>query len=198
MNDTSGRMCGKQFATYDHDSRSWKMWPATGLWGSIEFSETWPRTGSMRSGRVFERPTLVPHITANGCSSLSMLPTPVAQPSGNSPEAHLRKKPGRTQVTDLAILVENGLIATGGRVLPTPRTTDAGNSMTAPSAMRHVAQGFGSLPEVIGAKLLPTPKTSDAVRGDCQSERSRRSPSLISIAGLIGVPTLPLFDVGNA
>lgn len=50
-----------------------------------------------------------------------LLPTPVAQPSGNSPEEHLRKKPGRTVVTDLAILTENGLLPTGGR-MPPPST----------------------------------------------------------------------------
>lgn len=48
-----------------------------------------------------------------------LLPTPVAQPSGNTPEDHLRKKPGRERVTDLAILTENGLIETGGKLLPT-------------------------------------------------------------------------------
>lgn len=44
------------------------------------------------------------------------LPTPVAQPSGNTPENHLRKKPGRKVVTDLAVITENGLMATGGRL----------------------------------------------------------------------------------
>lgn len=53
-----------------------------------------------------------------------LLPTPVAQPSGNSPEEHLRKKPGRTVVTDLAILMENGLLPTGGRI---PKPSTAGN-----------------------------------------------------------------------
>ena len=53
-------------------------------------------------------------------SAVQLLPTPVAQPSGNSPEVHLRKKPGREVVTDLAIIVEHDLLATGGRLLPTP------------------------------------------------------------------------------
>lgn len=53
-----------------------------------------------------------------------LLPTPVAQPSGNSPEDHLRKKPGRGVVTDLAIIAENGLIGSGGRLLPTPGAYD--------------------------------------------------------------------------
>ena len=39
-----------------------------------------------------------------------LLPSPVAQQSGSSPEEHLRRKPGRTQVTDLAIIVEHGLM----------------------------------------------------------------------------------------
>lgn len=53
-----------------------------------------------------------------------LLPTPVSQPSGNSPEEHLRKKPGRDVVTDLSIIAENGLFKTGGRLLPTPVVTD--------------------------------------------------------------------------
>lgn len=40
--------------------------------------------------------------------------------SQNTAENHLRKKSGRTRVTDLRILVENGLLATGGRLLKTP------------------------------------------------------------------------------
>ncbi|ORJ99848.1 hypothetical protein A6F58_00630 [Prescottella equi] len=162
------------------------MWPATGLWGSIEFSETWPKTGCMSDGQAFELPTSAHRTTANVSSSSSLLPTPttgnatgtnerrggsrsnekllpgvvldflptpvttdakgarnatatrrpgsqhhggttltdavtvlptpVAQPSGNSPEAHLRKKPGRVQVTDLSIIVENGLLESGGKV----------------------------------------------------------------------------------
>ena len=53
-----------------------------------------------------------------------LLPTPVAQPSGNTPEDHLRKKPGREVVTDLAILTENNLLPTGGRI---SQPSDVGN-----------------------------------------------------------------------
>lgn len=53
-----------------------------------------------------------------------LLPTPCAQQSKNTPENHLRKKPGRTQVTDLAIIVENDLLPTGGKMLPTPTAKD--------------------------------------------------------------------------
>lgn len=59
--------------------------------------------------------------------AVQLLPTPVAQPSGNSPTEHLRKKPGRDRVTDLAIIVENNLLPTGG-LLPTPQATYAPRS----------------------------------------------------------------------
>ena len=48
-----------------------------------------------------ELPTLLP---------TPLLPSPVARQSGSTPEEHLARKPGRTQVTDLAISVENGLM----------------------------------------------------------------------------------------
>lgn len=66
------------------------------------------RGGENRAGHQTEPPPL--------------LPTPVAQPSGNSPADHLRKKPGRTRVTDLSILAENDLIRTGGRIASTPHS----------------------------------------------------------------------------
>lgn len=54
-----------------------------------------------------------------------LLPTPVSQPSGNTPEEHLRKKPGRDVVTDLSIIAEHDLFETGGRLIPTPSVADA-------------------------------------------------------------------------
>lgn len=44
-----------------------------------------------------------------------LLPTPAAHDSANTPENHLRKKPGRTQVTSLQVIVDYGLLPTGGR-----------------------------------------------------------------------------------
>lgn len=83
-----------------------------------------------------------------------LLPSPCAQQSGNSPELHLSKKPGRERVTDLAIIVDNGLLATGGRLLPTPTVGDKGG----PEA--RSGDGFGApLGEV--ARLLSTPQARD-------------------------------------
>jgi DNA (cytosine-5)-methyltransferase 1 len=76
-----------------------------------------------------------------------MLPTPVAQPSGNTPEDHLAKKPGRKQVTDLAVLMENGLLETGGR-LPRPAT-------------EPVQEAFLEVIHARQAELMPTPTAQD-------------------------------------
>lgn len=54
-----------------------------------------------------------------------LLPTPAAHDSGNTPENHLRKKPGRTQVTSLQVIVDYGLLSTGGRICP---PSDAGST----------------------------------------------------------------------
>ena len=58
---------------------------------------------------------------------LTLLPTPVSQPSGNSPEEHLRKKPGREVVTDLSIIAEYGLLESGGRLAPAPSPAEEGH-----------------------------------------------------------------------
>ena len=69
-----------------------------------------------------------------------LLPTPVSQPSGNSPEEHLRKKPGRKVVTDLSIIAENGLFGTGGRLLPTPVVTDSFGARNETSGRKEGSQ----------------------------------------------------------
>ena len=79
-----------------------------------------------------------------------LLPTPVSQPSGNTPEEHLRKKPGRDVVTDLSIIAENGLFATGGRLLPTPVVTDSfgarnETSGRQPDSQHHSGRALGDV-----------------------------------------------------
>lgn len=215
MNDTSGPTSGTQFASYDHDSHSWKMWPGTGLWGSIEFSETWPKTGCMSDGRAYELPTLAPPITVNVSSS--WLPTPRAvdpQASMGSPGAarHVAKGNGSlAEVIGVHLPTPTVGNATGTNerrggarsdekllpgvvldFLPTPNAAD-GNG-----GGRYNSSGHQStLPGTV--RLLPTPKAS--ARGDCESEANRRSPDLIAVSHYFpestGAITDPLFDVGN-
>lgn len=94
----------------------------------------------------------------------NLLPTPVAQPSGNSPEDHLRKKPGRRVVTDLAIITENGLLETGGQLLPTPQANIASNGGSQHHDKRRDGGHSVSIQDV-AEHLLPTPRASDGTKG---------------------------------
>jgi hypothetical protein len=81
------RDCGENlrgsFAWFDPDSSSWKTYQRSLFQaeGWIEFSATWPKSGSMRSGRVFERRTLEPLTVGIAGFSLGGWPTPTASDS---------------------------------------------------------------------------------------------------------------------
>jgi len=91
--------------------------PTTQLWetdqidlfsGQSEpYSETFQTSGMTVGTRLFPLPASAHPIGGSECL---LLPSPVAQQSGSTPQEHLARKPGRTQVTDLAIIVENGLM----------------------------------------------------------------------------------------
>lgn len=127
---------------------------------------------------------------ASEAAGLTLLPTPVAQPSGNTPEDHLRKKPGREVVTDLAILAENGLIESGGRLLPTPtvgnatggnaqRVGDRANEKLLPGLARDHETDWGPYATAIQrwkqitGRLAPAP-----VRYDGKGGKARLNPEL--------------------
>ena len=95
MNGTSGRTSGMQFAYYDPDTCSWRMWPAIGLWGSVTYSETWPTSGYMSGGQAYELPTSEHHTTVSASLSLPHLPTPAASDSLRrcTPSEAKRKSP---------------------------------------------------------------------------------------------------------
>lgn len=125
--------------------------------------------------------------------AVQLLPTPVAQPSGNTPGEHLRKKPGRARVTDLAVIVENGLLPTGG-LLPTPQATNAPRSSAGYGPNLHeVATGadlthFGPYAKAIArweqitGRAAPPPSTP--------SRREGGKPQLSTrfVEWLMGVP----------
>lgn len=116
----------------------------------------------------------------------TLIPTPVAQPSGNSPEAHLREKPGRSRVTDLAIIVEHNLLATGG-LLPTPQATNATAFSAGYGANLHeVARGmedgiFGVYGQAIARweRVLGRPAPSPTVPPTREGGRSRLSTRFV-------------------
>jgi hypothetical protein len=58
-NDGSGLTSSDWFARYDPEASSWKTSQVSFMEELNTFSETWPRSGSMRNGQVFEHQTLV-------------------------------------------------------------------------------------------------------------------------------------------
>lgn len=103
-----------------------------------------------------------------------LLPSPVASPSGNSPEDHLRKKPGRTVVTDLAILTEHGLLETGGTLMPTPRASDGSHG----GPGQRDSRGGLALPSAAHS-LMPTPTTQPETGNGHARNLGREAKGLI-------------------
>jgi hypothetical protein len=130
-------------------SRSSRRWPRSGTWdatGLCELATLAPATaasgGSASPGPLLKTPTA--QLAVNGGSQHPdkrragghgptladevehlLLPTPAASDSGNTPANHLGKKPGRRRVTSLKVIVEHGLLLTGG-LMPPPSGTGSG------------------------------------------------------------------------
>ena len=91
------------------------------------------------------------------------LPTPTATFSWNTPENHMCKRPGRTTVSDLRILVENGLLQTGGRVeerkmFATPAANLGSRGSRHPEKQKQGGHAIGLDDQC--EHLLPTPTSS--------------------------------------
>jgi len=113
----------------------------------------------------FARDGLVWEMPADACGADGVvLPTPVAGDADRVSATYSRGNP--------TLL---------GAFLPTPRTSDTAGPGE---------HGSGGMDLRTAVSLLPTPKSSDADRGDCPSERGRRSPSLVSVAPMLPTPTV--------
>ncbi|MBF6399760.1 DNA cytosine methyltransferase [Nocardia cyriacigeorgica] len=107
---------------------------------------------------------------------VALLPTPsVADGMGG----HLTRSGSRS---DELLLPGIARAAAEGHLLPTPRASDG----TKGGPNQRGSSGDLMLPSGVAT---PTPKQSDAGRGDCPSERARRSPSLVSIDCYLPTPS---------
>ena len=186
MNDTSGPTSGRQFAYYDPDSQSWRMWPATGLWGSIAYSATWPKTGCMSDGQAFELPTSVPPTTASDFSSSRHLPTTKAHDG-------IMGRP-RTSGRPIEKSTHLGTIVT---LLPTPTSSDHKRDTNAPSDLARKSPSL-----TVVEKHFPTPEAKNAHAGPDYARKGRKKSGGDDLVTVItkmstGDPTTPLFDVGS-
>jgi hypothetical protein len=155
---------------------------------SVPFLETWPTSGSMRSGSAFARPTSAPRITGSGSSSRRSLKTPTANLGSGSGSHHpvLRKQGGHGPT--LADEVEHtipglerdqpSLANLPSAVLPTPNASNVNDGEDVENWLgrreRIRAKGINGngmgMPLSIAAQILgtggPTPPPSDAGSDD--------------------------------
>jgi len=137
----------RSFAWFDNCAQNtscWKTWQRCLIEDWTEFSESWPRSGMMRSGIVYRLHPLVPRISGTGCSSLPTGDYPTPQASDWKVPSLVKKGNhgyGSSSAHGLAAKVA---------MLPTPAARDW-KSGTGRQENGHTPQ----LPEVIGGQLNP-------------------------------------------
>ena len=132
---------------------------------SEPFSETWPTSGSMRSGSAFGLPTSAPRIAGSGSSSSRRLPTPEAKLAVSGRDYARSSRPG-SGGDDLTTAID--------RPLPTPVTTDA------EAARRHTTTtGNSHTGTTLSDAMLPTPTTANAHGNDENSRGESLLPGIV-------------------
>lgn len=137
--------------------------PARGVWETAEtsilcghsglYSETFPTSGSMRSGSLFPPRRSAPRTGASGSSSSPgrLLKTPTTQLAINGGSQHPDKRKAGGHGPTLADEVEH--------LLPTPKTSDTG------TPGRRASEGFRPPLSQVVLPLLPTPWASGGEKG---------------------------------
>lgn len=169
MSETFGLKPSACFVKYDHDSRSWRTFQGSLLTNTLdEYSETWPRRGSMRSGACYqpprsERPTaeIESGFWPTPDAAVFGLTTDIEKNEARRLRIKAQKKNGNGFGIPLAVAI---------RMWPTPRANDSekrGNIADNPRS---------GLPAA--AIHWPTPKVHDAKVVDAPSELLRNEPTL--------------------
>jgi len=173
---TSGQLSPAPFATFDHDTSCWRTSAGTFPWGSGEYSETWPVSGTMQSGTCSPRATSAPPISGSGCGSLRGMPTPTAADGKGGPGQSDKRTGGpnlRTFVTMLPTPTAG--MVTGGQSAP-EGTSAKGRTPDG----RKVSMGLGTL---LKMGLLPAPVS--------HGEAEARPPTMNGGAGRLLASSSP-------
>lgn len=193
----SGLSSRESFARFDHGSCLPRTRQRSLLGGFIEFSETFPRWGTVLGGELFRLPTpsglveLRRSITnGNGSGSSRKMPTPNTEGSRSDGELKLlfaacdSKEEFKLRSSEFA----------DGRS-PTPREF-AASAVRAPTPTvcgnYNVKGASATSGDGLATFMLKAPSPTASQRGDCPSERERHSPSLVSFVNMepLKVPTL--------
>ncbi|GAA0949122.1 hypothetical protein GCM10009560_67070 [Nonomuraea longicatena] len=186
---------------YDLDSSCWRTFQPSLLddRGSTLSSPTLPRSGAMRRGRVYARPTSAPRTGANAGSASPGLPTPAARDwkghgyPGQLPNtvALLLPTPTTSEGTGIGHAARGGMnLRHTISLLPTPRATDG----TKGGPGQRGSSGDLMLPSAVRT-LLPTPTTADSER--TSTTYPRGNPTLTGAVSSTGDRTVPPSPAGR-
>ena len=173
----SGANIGESLASFDLDSSSWKTSQRFLLGGWVTFSGTWPRSGMMRNGTVYELPTWAPPTVESGCS---LWPTPLANDAtGGSVQGYNAETKAGTP--SLARMV---------RLWPTPSAANPNDSESLETwaARREELKAKGTngngcgTPLGVAVRLWPTPTRADGESGPGRAASAEGSPNLRTAA----------------
>ena len=160
--------CGPKWqgswAKYNPSTYSWKTRQCSLLGGLIEFSETFPRWGMMRSGEFWGLLTPGRRTNANG---FGLWPTPRAQDREGLAAGMRRQSPG------LAVTV---------KMWPTPRSCSAMAATITPESA-WADNRFPNLETVVGRAMWPTPTAQDAKNNGAPSQHDRNTAPLNAQVG---------------
>ena len=117
-----GRKCTGSLAKYDHYSHSWKTLQCS-LLGDLEpYSETWPKSGTMRNGQCWERMTSERRTNGNESGSW---PTPTKRDwKGANAAEGLTRKDGLSRMDQLPNAVKYHGGTKTRQIWGTPRASD--------------------------------------------------------------------------
>ena len=143
--ETCGPKPSPYFASYNHDSRTWRTSQVCLLTNTLdEYSETWPKAGLMLDGVCYPQPKWERRIREIGSG---LLPT-VTTPTGEGERSGERAGTGSLNY-----------MARTGQLYPTPSTVDDGARFN-----KSPSSGAANRP-TLGAmakhNLWPTPRQSD-------------------------------------
>ncbi len=168
----SGLNSPASFAFYDRDTSSWKTSQRSLLGDSIESSVTLPKRGTMRSGRLYELPTLAPRTAASGSSwSRGEYPTPRAEDYGSSQNGaasgHVRPTNGTPSLSMWARDAWATPAASDGD--RTSETYQRGNPTLLGDARSSRATPTARDGDPRGGKEVPHTKGGTSLRGEAES-----------------------------
>jgi len=187
----SGSSSLESFARWDPASLSWRTSQRCLLAGLTPFSERWPRSGTMRSGAAFVRPTWALGTAGTESSSSATWPTPDASVANDSETLESwEARRARVKATGINGNGMGAPLAIAVRLWPTTTTSDARASGAAGYSTESGRHAGTTLTDAVnGMWATPVARDEKGPTGAGRTSR-RKSPQVPDQAGCKGRQSL--------